>query len=95
MSAPLAGAFGAHGATWATIFISVGALAGLSTSLMASIFPLPRIIYAIASDGLLWPWLGSVSERFQTYVRRLSTCFQPANVRVPCVVTGCSLFAVP
>ena len=66
MNAPLAGAFGAHGAEWAKIFISVGALAGLSTSLMASIFPLPRIIYAIASDGLLWPWLGTVSKRFQT-----------------------------
>ena len=66
--APLAGAFGAVGATWAKVFISVGALAGLSTSLMASIFPLPRIIYAIASDGLLWPWLGAVHPYFKTCV---------------------------
>lgn len=52
-TAPLSQAFAAHGATWAKYIIAVGAVAGLSTSLMTSIFPMPRIVYAIASDGLL------------------------------------------
>ncbi|XP_011647946.1 high affinity cationic amino acid transporter 1-like [Pogonomyrmex barbatus] len=29
-------------------------------------FPLPRIIYAMASDGLVFKWMGNISSRFQT-----------------------------
>ena len=65
-SAPLAAAFGAHGAQWAQYFIAVGGVAGLSTSLMTCIFPMPRIVYAISADGLLPPWVGRVHPRFGT-----------------------------
>ena len=65
-TAPLAAAFGSHGAVWAQYIIAVGGVAGLSTSLMTCIFPMPRIIYAIASDGLLPEWLGRVHPRFNT-----------------------------
>lgn len=57
MQAPLADAFGVHGVHWAKTVIAVGALCGLSTSLMAAIFPLPRVVYAIASDGLLFQYV--------------------------------------
>jgi solute carrier family 7 (cationic amino acid transporter), member 2 len=35
-------------------------------SLMGSMFPLPRIIYAMASDGLLYKIMGKINERFHT-----------------------------
>ena len=35
-------------------------------SLLGAMFPLPRVIYAIASDGLIFRVLASVSERFKT-----------------------------
>lgn len=65
-TAPLSQAFAAHGATWAKYIIAVGAVCGLSTSLMTSIFPMPRIVYAIASDGLLPEWIGAVHPRLGT-----------------------------
>lgn len=35
-------------------------------SLVGSMFPLPRVIYAMASDGLIFKWMGKVNSRFQT-----------------------------
>jgi amino acid transporter len=35
---------------------------------------MPRIVYAIASDGLLPPWVGAISPRFQTPVAATMLC---------------------
>lgn len=51
---------------WAKYAVSVGAICALCSSLLGAVFPLPRIIYAMSSDGLLYRFMGRVSERFQT-----------------------------
>lgn len=42
---------------------SVGALCGMTTTLFGSLFSLPRAMYSMANDGLLFGFLGRVNER--------------------------------
>lgn len=64
--APLPQVF--HNVGWdvAKYVIAVGAVCGLSTSLLGAMFPLPRVIYAMATDGLIFKFLANVNKRFQT-----------------------------
>jgi len=64
--APLPHAFRVVGLPEAAWVVAVGALFGLSTSLLGAMFPLPRVIYAMANDGLLPRFLGKVHNSFQT-----------------------------
>lgn len=45
--------------------ILVGVLAGLSTSFVGGFLPLPRILYAMARDGVIYRVLAIVSKRFK------------------------------
>ncbi|CAL1545275.1 unnamed protein product [Lymnaea stagnalis] len=52
----------------ARYIITAGAVCGLSTSLLGAMFPLPRILYAMAGDGVIFKIMGKVSPRFKTPV---------------------------
>lgn len=65
-SAPFPHVYEFVGWEWAKYVVSCGALAGLFASLLGAMFPLPRIIYAMSTDGLLFNFLGKVHPKYQT-----------------------------
>lgn len=60
--AALPNAFAQRGVFGGEYIIVFGGMCGLTASMMGSIFPLPRTIYAMAKDGLLFRWMGEVNS---------------------------------
>jgi APA family basic amino acid/polyamine antiporter len=66
-NAPVSQAFKQVGLGWAQFIISLGALAGITSVLVVMMLSQPRVLLAIARDGLLPPkFFGAVHEKFRT-----------------------------
>lgn len=67
LDAPIAGVFAKYGMPIAKQIISVGALTGITSVLLVMLLSQPRVLLAMARDGLLPPgFFGSVHPRFRT-----------------------------
>jgi APA family basic amino acid/polyamine antiporter len=67
LNAPIAGAFQKYGATLAPVIISIGALTGITSVLLVMLLSQPRVLLAMARDGLLpHSFFGAVHPRFRT-----------------------------
>lgn len=67
VEAPLSNAFAQVGLPWAQFLISLGAVAGITSVLLVLMLSQPRVMLAMARDGLVpQGFFGAVHERFRT-----------------------------
>lgn len=67
LDAPIAGVFAKFGMPMAKLIISLGALTGITSVLLVMLLSQPRVLLAMARDGLLPSgFFGSVHSRFRT-----------------------------
>ncbi|XP_022899590.1 cationic amino acid transporter 2, vacuolar-like [Olea europaea var. sylvestris] len=66
---PISSAFASHGMKWAAYIVTVGASTALCSTLMGSILPQPRILMAMARDGLLPSFFSDVNKHTQVPVK--------------------------
>lgn len=67
-TAAFAMAFSEKSLSWAQYVVAVGALCGITTSLAGSMFAMPRCVYAMASDGLIFRTFARVNATTQVPV---------------------------
>lgn len=65
-SSPIASALLSAGIKWASAFVSVGALAGLTSVLLAVVYAQSRIFFAMSRDGLLPPLFSKIHKKYRT-----------------------------
>lgn len=64
--APLPFVFQEIGWPFAQWTVAIGGIFGLFASLFGAMYPLPRVIYAMANDGLIFKFLGEVHPKYKT-----------------------------
>jgi APA family basic amino acid/polyamine antiporter len=63
---PIAVGINAIGLTWLAPVMKLGIIFGLTSVILVGLLGQPRIVYSIASDGLLPPAFGAIHPRFRT-----------------------------
>lgn len=62
VDAPLPAAFSYVGLSWASTVIAVGSMMALSASLLGAAVGMPRIVFSMARDGLIFKWMAKLSS---------------------------------
>ncbi|KAJ3653235.1 hypothetical protein Zmor_012497 [Zophobas morio] len=76
--------------------VAVGALAGLTVSMFGSMFPMPRIIYAMAQDGLIFKvfsqvWPSTGTPALATFISGLAAGVAALFIRLEILVEMMSI----
>ncbi|XVE62501.1 hypothetical protein DITRI_Ditri06bG0122700 [Diplodiscus trichospermus] len=66
---PISSAFSANGMQWASYIVTAGAVTALCASLTGSLLPQPRLLMAMARDGLLPSFFSDISTHTQVPVK--------------------------
>ena len=67
INAPVSNAFAQVGLPWAQLLISLGALTGITSVLLVMMLSQPRVLLAMARDGLVpESFFGAIHEKFRT-----------------------------
>jgi len=67
IDAPVSDAFAQVGLPWIQRFVSLGALTGITSVLLVMMLSQPRVLLAMARDGLIpYSFFGAVHDRFRT-----------------------------
>jgi basic amino acid/polyamine antiporter, APA family len=74
VSSPVAHAMQLIGYNWASALVATGVIFGLTTVMLVLYYGLTRIIVAISRDGLLPPFLATVSDKTHTPVTTTVIC---------------------
>ena len=66
VGAPVALGIDATGVSWGSLLVKIGAVLGLATVMLVTLFGQTRVFYSMSKDGLLWKWASAVHPRFRT-----------------------------
>jgi APA family basic amino acid/polyamine antiporter len=54
------------GVRWGAILVKIGAIGGLTSTMLVMLLGQSRIFYTMAQDGLLWSWAGKIHPKLRT-----------------------------
>ncbi len=63
---PLALGVDRTGVVWGSFLVKIGAIGGLTSTMLVMLLGQSRIFFTMSQDGLLWKWAGKVHKRFRT-----------------------------
>lgn len=63
---PVAVGVDATGVVWGSILVKVGAICGLTSTMLVMLLGQSRVFYTMSSDGLLFKWASKIHKRFRT-----------------------------